>query len=303
MYILYNPLFWASRRGGGSGGYSWQVTYKNRAGDTTLKQEYVKNKKPASLHEYGWSLSSSSSPEEHLLDKVINNMVVYAGYDGPVCASATNIGSDELGWWRLRYYNTDNSCALYETEYVQDHEDSEHFVGLAFSTSSDGELEIGLNQNIQSDLDLYGPITTYETVDTGLGWRVQSEWMAHTANEKVCTINSRGYYKTNEVPAICTIILAADGGRNWCQPCFISTDSTAISCKADSGGPWTHNYSFEYLGRTWYFNWGDHGMQNPSITTTYPISTDIIVNIHSEEESVASAKEIINRAGVLVPQS
>ena len=106
-------------------------------------------------------------------------------------------------------------------------------------------------------------------VISGLGWDCNEEFLCNQAG-RIATISGRGYYKVNNVPAICVIDSRSGVYR---QPKLISTDSTATSYRADSGGPWDYTVngcSFEYLGLTWYYFEGNHGFYNGSYSSEYP---------------------------------
>ena len=98
-------------------------------------------------------------------------------------------------------------------------------------------------------------------VDTGLGWLCRGEYLLQSTSS-MATINNRKYYKVNSTPAICFIRKPPSG---YVCPALISTDASAVSYYADSGGPWEYNTQFKYLGLTWYYFKGEHGWQNPTI--------------------------------------
>lgn len=129
-------------------------------------------------------------------------------------------------------------------------------------------------------------------IDTGLGWSCDDSYLC-TESGLVGSVSGRGYYKTNSVAAI---VIFCRSGNYW-QPMFLSTDESAISFGADSGGPWTHNTTFTYLGYNWYFNPGDHGFSgSPSIVTNYPIITDLT---YTPQTATEVGTEILRRASVI----
>ena len=130
-------------------------------------------------------------------------------------------------------------------------------------------------------------------VPSGLQWSCDESFL-NAQSGRFATISGRGYYKTNDVPAICGCHY---NSSNYTMPVLISTDESAISFRADSGGPWTHNTSFEYLGLTWYYNWGDHGFYNATPTTSYPVLNDKSIGAYNSE---AVGKWILEQAGVVI---
>ena len=130
-------------------------------------------------------------------------------------------------------------------------------------------------------------------VHSGLGWDCEESFLNKQAGE-MATINGRRYYKTNDIPAICGVHY---NSSNYTMPFFISTVLEGVSFRADSGGPWTHNITVEYLGLTWYFNWGEHGFWNATPETDYPVLDTRSVGAY---DSQAVALYILQQAGVVM---
>lgn len=130
-------------------------------------------------------------------------------------------------------------------------------------------------------------------ISSGLGWSCNEEFLAMSAG-RIATINNRGYYKTSDIPAICGVHY---NSSNYTMPFLLSTEPEAISLRADSGGPWTHNISFEYLGMTWYYNWGEHGFYNAMPTSPYPVLDTRNIGAYN---SVEVALYILEQAGAML---
>jgi len=130
-------------------------------------------------------------------------------------------------------------------------------------------------------------------VISGLGWDCEEEFLCSAAG-RIATVSGRGYYKMNDIPAICVMDSRTGVYR---QPKLISTDPTATSYRADSGGPWDYTVngmSFEYLGVTWYYFEGNHGFYNGSYSSDYP-ALDFAGCTTMEERG----KYILEQAGVV----
>lgn len=131
-------------------------------------------------------------------------------------------------------------------------------------------------------------------VISGLGWDYEEQFLCSSAG-RIATVSNRGYYKMNDIPAICVLDSRTGVYR---QPKLISTDPTAASYRADSGGPWdytTNGMSFVYLGLTWYYFEGNHGFYNGAYSSDYP-ALDFAGCTTMEERG----KYILEQAGVIV---
>jgi len=130
-------------------------------------------------------------------------------------------------------------------------------------------------------------------IPSGLSWSCKEEYLNSEAGA-FATISGRRYYKTNDVPAICGVHY---NSSTYTMPFLLSTDASAISFRADSGGPWTHCITFEYLGMTWYYNWGEHGFKNATPTTDYPVLDTRNVGAYNSE---AVAIFILQKAAAML---
>ena len=106
-------------------------------------------------------------------------------------------------------------------------------------------------------------------VPSGLQWSCEENFLCDHSGI-IATVSGRGYYKMNDIPAICVMDSRTGVYR---QPKLISTEPSATSYRADSGGPWDYTVngcSFTYLGMTWYYFEGNHGFYNGAYTSQYP---------------------------------
>lgn len=130
-------------------------------------------------------------------------------------------------------------------------------------------------------------------IPSGLYWSCKEEYLNDEIGQ-FAVISGRRYYKVNAAPAICGVHY---NSSNYTMPFLLSTDPDAISLRADSGGPWTHHIEFEYLGMTWYYNWGEHGFYNAVPTTDYPILDTRQIGAYNSE---AVALYILEQAGAML---
>ena len=94
----------------------------------------------------------------------------------------------------------------------------------------------------------------------------RSLYTFNTAGEKLCTANSRGYYKITSDVAYGCYPRPGNGA-----PFLISTIADAVKYRADSGGPFSYAATFTYDGVTWYVSASDHGWSGDPLNTNGPL--------------------------------
>lgn len=97
------------------------------------------------------------------------------------------------------------------------------------------------------------------TIDTGLGWSADSDYLHNEAGEWLCDqavgSDSRRYDKVNGGYAVCVYSRGAWGGSEWWGPVLISTEPDNVkthiygpNCDEIKGSQTTVTYA----GMTWY---------------------------------------------------
>lgn len=132
-------------------------------------------------------------------------------------------------------------------------------------------------------------------VRSNLGWYVDSAYLCETAYGEFGIISGRSYKKANNTDA-CIVYLRNYPG-NYHQALTMSTTANGAKQYISSTN-YSHKWTVDIDGVTWYVNTGDQGFENGTWSTAnYPLLTDIPISqiTGNKEESV---RTLLQRAGV-----
>ena len=179
----------------------------------------------------------------------------------PKLLSMENVGSNDIGYWRVQYFNIFGTTLLH-TEYVLSGNDATWGAGSSWSAAPGGEAQPDILTNIHSDIDVYSTTTTIlyswdftqSLTDSVSGKTIsipssmtQDSTGLHLNGTNECTLLNNDIALTDKSIEVTftTFVLATS---SYCGILFISNDSGLIYTNDSRNwstyfGSWTANIS------------------------------------------------------------
>lgn len=99
---------------------------------------------------------------------------------------------------------------------------------------------------------LWKPPRMKTDIDTGFGWTADPAYLVYGEGTFLGQLNERYFYKIESSWAVSAWSINREPS-GWNSPVLISTSQDAVKYRCN-GTQLGYEYSFEYLGKTWYSN-------------------------------------------------